>query len=365
MHIPYVVNIGFVTHYYDREEGTGGYAVEVVSRLAREHAVTLYAAGVRTPPPANVTVVRVPALTLKAYATILTFPAAFAAVRRRHDVVHAQGWVANEADVVTAHIVLAAWRDAARTHGVRAPTGERLLGRWVATRELELLARAAAVIAPSVRARDDILHRTARRDGVHAVPHGCERALTLPARADARARCRLDPAAFVAAYVGDARKGLRTAVAALGFAPDAHLLVLSRAARDDYADLAAAAGAADRLHWAPEGAAATDVFGAADVVLQPTIYDTFGMVIGEALALGLPVITSAQAGAAELLEHGASAWLLRGLSGDEAGGALQALRVDAALRQRLVDGGRAVAARWTWDETVRRTVSVYDAVRRG
>ena len=63
----------------------------------------------------------VPALQRPAYGMILTFPAAFGAVRRRHDLVHAQGWVTSTADVVTAHIVLQAWRTAARGAGVRAP----------------------------------------------------------------------------------------------------------------------------------------------------------------------------------------------------------------------------------------------------
>ena len=118
------MNVGFVTHYYDRTEGTGGYAVEVVTRLAREHQVTLYAAGVRSDPPAGVTVVRVPASTWRAYATMLTFPRAFARLRRPHDVVHAQGWVTDDADVVTAHVVLAAWREAAAGAADGSGTGD-------------------------------------------------------------------------------------------------------------------------------------------------------------------------------------------------------------------------------------------------
>jgi len=93
----------------------------------------------------------VPALRGRAYATIVTFPFALAAVRRRHDVVHAQGWTALRADVVTAHIVLGAWRQAAARAGVRPPTGERLLGGWVEGRERGLLSRARRVIGLIVR----------------------------------------------------------------------------------------------------------------------------------------------------------------------------------------------------------------------
>src|SRR5262245_21198674 len=57
-----VMDIALVVHYYDRSEGTGGYAVELATRFAAEHQVTVYAAGVRTPVPDGVRVVHVPAL---------------------------------------------------------------------------------------------------------------------------------------------------------------------------------------------------------------------------------------------------------------------------------------------------------------
>ena len=45
-------------------------------------------------------------------------------------------------------------------------------------------------------------------------------------------------------------------------------------------------------------------YAAADVFVFPTPYDAFGMVLTEAMACGLPVITTTAAGAAELVAHG-------------------------------------------------------------
>ena len=44
-------------------------------------------------------------------------------------------------------------------------------------------------------------------------------------------------------------------------------------------------------------------YGAADALVLPTLYDPFPNVALEALACGLPVITSTKCGAAELLAH--------------------------------------------------------------
>ncbi len=46
-----------------------------------------------------------------------------------------------------------------------------------------------------------------------------------------------------------------------------------------------------------------DFYRGADFMLFPTLYDSFANVIGEALLCGLPVITTAQAGGAEMVIH--------------------------------------------------------------
>ena len=352
------MNIGFVVHHYDPADGTGGYAAQLVPRIATQHEVTLYAAALRAPVPANVRVVRVPAVAGSAYLKILTFPAAFAAVRRRHELVHAQGWVATSAELVTAHIVLAAWREAAARARIPVPPGERWLGGFVARREAGLLARARHVIAPSERARADIRRCAGRADGVSVIHHGFP-AFAVPLdRKTARRRFRLPDDGFVALYAGDARKGFADAVTALAAVPGARLLVASRSQRAPYEALAKARGVASRLCWTGALDDMGPAYAAADVLLYPTIYDTFSMVVAEAMAFGVPVIVSREAGITDLIEHRQSGWILDS-RGPEAAAALRALQDDPALRTRLADGGRAVAARRMWDHVAAETMETY------
>ena len=51
-------------------------------------------------------------------------------------------------------------------------------------------------------------------------------------------------------------------------------------------------------------------YAASDVFLMPTLYEPFGLVFGEAMACGLPVITSPQAGAADWIEHGVNGYVV-------------------------------------------------------
>ena len=354
-----------VVHYFDRSEGTGGYVVELARRFAGAHDLTIYAAGIRSPVPEGVRTVLVPALRGRAYATILTFPAALSLVRGRHDIVHAQGWVANSADVVTAHIVLGAWREAAERADVVSAAGERWLGGLVTRREAQFLrSKTRAVIAPSVQVRTDLKRLYGVKDGVHVVPHGFGPPQGNEFKPAARDRLKLPHDRFIALYVGDARKGLATSLGAIARTPGAHLAVLSGSPRDGYLARADELGLANRVHWLGHLADPASGYAAADVLVHPTIYDTFGLVVAEAMSHGLPVIVSRTAGVSELLEHGVSAWILDSPGEPETAEALQAVLQDPSLRYRLGNGGKAVAATRDWDRVARETLEVYQTALR-
>ncbi|MBI4503060.1 MAG: glycosyltransferase family 4 protein [Gemmatimonadetes bacterium] len=354
------MDIALVVHNFDPASGTGGYVVELSRRFAREHQVTVYASEWSTTVD-GVRMVQVPALRGRAYATIMTFPAAFAAVRKRHDVVHAQGWVTRAADVVTTHIVLDAWRDAARQAGVIAPIGERVLGGFVTARERALVRQARAVIAPSRRAAADIASYYGRTVGVTVIHHGFPGATPLPDRAEARRQLGLPADAFVALYAGDARKGFDAAARAVAGTPSVQLLVASTSASGQYLARAHALGITERVRWAGGLADMRVAFAAADVLLHPTIYDTFAMVVGEALAYGVPVIVSREAGIADLMENGRSGWIV-GADDEGTAAALRVARDDQNMRRRLAEAGRAIALHRTWDQVAADTLAVYRSV---
>jgi len=359
------MNVAIVAHNYDLGEGTGGYTAQILPRIAEEHDVTLYAAQVLAPIPPGVRWVRVPALRSRGYATILTFPAAFAAVRRRHDLVHAQGWVTSGADVVTAHYVLAAWRRIASAWDVPTPRGERWFGGYVERREARLYRRGCRiVIAPSHGVREDLARHYGRTDGVAVVPHGFQPPPTTLDPATARARWNLPSRDVVALWIGDARKGLRTAIDAVGGVHGVRLLVATHASPAPYLAGARRAGCPDRVHWAGYVNPPWPAYAAADILLYPTIYDPFGLVVAEAMSAGVAPIVTRAAGVAELLRHGSSGWLLDKPSVADTVAGLAALRDDPALLRRLREGARAAAARRTWDDVARETLVAYkDAAR--
>jgi glycosyltransferase involved in cell wall biosynthesis len=95
-------------------------------------------------------------------------------------------------------------------------------------------------------------------------------------------------------------------------------------------------------------AALFERYRAADVLVFPTLCDGFGMVVTEAFAQGLPVITTPRAGAADLVRHGENGLIVP--AGDAAALAA-ALEWCLSHRRELNSMRRAAretAARWQW-----------------
>lgn len=102
-----------------------------------------------------------------------------------------------------------------------------------------------------------------------------------------------------------------------------------------------------------------EAFEAADIMIFPTLSDGFGMVVTEAFARGLPVITTDQAGASDLVRHGENGLVIP--AGDT-GAITAALRWCLDNRARLQPMAKAAletARGWQWSDYRAR---LYDVV---
>ena len=93
------------------------------------------------------------------------------------------------------------------------------------------------------------------------------------------------------------------------------------------------------------------IYASADVFCFPSTTDTFGQVILEAGASGLPTLAVAAGGAAELVGHGQTGLLVPPDDPRAFATALGRLVGDAVLRQSLGDAALASAGRRTWERS--------------
>jgi glycosyltransferase involved in cell wall biosynthesis len=101
-------------------------------------------------------------------------------------------------------------------------------------------------------------------------------------------------------------------------------------------------------------------YAVADILVVPSWYEPFGMVILEGMLYGLPIAATEVGGPAEILEHGKTALLFSAKDVAGLAGCLVQLAVNPDLRRTL---GRAAAQEvrctWLWPQVVQRMEAVY------
>ncbi|PRP72168.1 glycosyl transferase family 1 [Chromobacterium amazonense] len=113
-------------------------------------------------------------------------------------------------------------------------------------------------------------------------------------------------------YVGSGfeRKGVARTVRAIRDNPQAWLMVVGGDKRlSRYQATAKELGVSDRVVFAGPQQDVKPFYGMADAFILPTLYDPFPNVCVEALACGLPVLTTLQCGAAEFIQPGVNGWV--------------------------------------------------------
>ena len=133
-------------------------------------------------------------------------------------------------------------------------------------------------------------------------------------RLEQRRRFGIPSAAWVVLFVANEweRKGLVPLLEAVAKMRDSsvHLVAAGHLPAGFLMHCAAKLGIQDRVHMVGQTSHVNECFGMADVFALPTIYEAWGMVIIEALACGLPVLTSETAGASVAVQPGVNGYLL-------------------------------------------------------
>lgn len=237
--------------------------------------------------------------------------------------------------------------------------------------EQRVLSVATAVVTTSAWTRDVLLDAYALPPGlVHVARPGVDRA---PLAAGSRDGGRLLCVGAVTALKGQAEL-----VAALALVRDltwscvlAGALTREPALVDGLRRRLAASGLTDRVRLVGPlgGADLEEAYAAADLLVLPSLVETYGMVVTEALARGLPVLASHVGGVSEALGEagdGPPGLLVPAGRPGALAAALRSWLTDGDLRERL--RRRAVARCETlvpWSDTVDHVSAVLDGVRAG
>lgn len=230
--------------------------------------------------------------------------------------------------------------------------------------------RAAKVIAVSESTRDDLLELLCiPEDRVTVIPLGVDPSFR-PLPTDPNRPSPLDGRPYIL-HVGtlEPRKNLNVLVRAFASLRERrsipHALALVGARGWSYQpifDLVTSLGLQDHVRlvdYVGPGELPLWYTGA-DLFAFPSVYEGFGLPVLEAMACGLPVVTTDSSSLRELAAD--AALLVEPGSSEALEEAMRQILEDGALRDRLRAKGLERAARYSWEATARETARVYEAV---
>ncbi len=137
------------------------------------------------------------------------------------------------------------------------------------------------------------------------------------------------------------------------------LLVVGKGKEKAYEGMARECGVADRVIFAGVTREVEKYYAAGDVFAMPSVYDTFGMAVLEAMAAGLPVIISRTVGARDLVQDGIEGFILN----DPPTAAQLSRKLDFLFhgqnRIRMGECARKRALKHDWDRVAGQMASLY------
>lgn len=225
------------------------------------------------------------------------------------------------------------------------------------------------VVAASALLRDDCLKAYPASE-LQVVLPGVDAPQHAMSPAEARRALGLTHAGRLLLFVANdyARKGLEALLQALTQLPrDVHLAIVGDTQqRARFTQRAQALQVQDRLHFLGTLPEVGPAYQAADVLVHPTLEDSYAMVVLEAMAHGLPVVVSAFPWcgiAAELTDHQQALLLTDPHDANTLADTLSRLLDDDALQTHLRAQGRTFAAARDWLHAALEYEKIYALTR--
>jgi glycosyltransferase involved in cell wall biosynthesis len=396
------LRLAVVSPFVDRRHGTERALAELLERLARDYGfeIHLYAQRVEDIPVSNPSEARSAPSTPSGIIIwhkvplfpgphVVQFPAwmflnsflrwwhtAFG--RASYDFVLSPGINCLHPDVVIVHALFHRLKELAReenqdraTHaGIIRRLHRRVYYGLLTSLERRVYTDPKVILAAVSKRTAGLLKKYFRREDVWVIANGVDTkhfsiSARLERRAESRKRRGFRDEEFVLLLIGNDwhNKGLPSLLEGMAALPGLPIRLLV-AGDDDSKPFRARAeqlGVEDRCRWERSSPEVLDFYSAADVYVSPSREDSFGLPVAEAMACGLPVITSVCAGVADYIDEGLDGFVLRDPRDTRALAELiERLRAQPDLRERLGEAASKTIQEWDWS---RNAAAVWELLK--
>lgn len=376
------MKICIVTHTVQKGDGQGRVNYEVaLEAIRRGYHLTLLASHVDLELQQHPQVNWVP-ISVQGYPTEFIRNMVFAIkstkwlrkYRAEIDLVKVNGAITHAAGNVNAvHFVHSSWQKfTAQKNQIKLDNFVYNFYQWLYTTlnahwEKQAFAKAEVIVAVSEKVAQDLLAIGVPQTSIQVIVNGVDLQEFSPGISDSYGapghKWRLPEGVPLALFVGDirlSRKNLDTVLQALVQVPELHLAVAGNTQGSPYLQLAASLGLSERVHFLGQRSDVPELMKAVDFLVFPSRYEPFGLVVIEAMASGLPVITASSTGAADLVTTESGIVLSDADDPDPLSQALQLLSSDRTLCQKMGQAARSVAEQHSWTNMAQTYLDLFE-----
>ena len=374
------MHIGIVTHNILPGDGQGRANYEIVKYALKQGArVRVVADAIAEDLLPDIEVYRVP---LPSWTHKINLPkVAIFAHRADHiiqswtekpDILHNYGYCTSlPHDINTSQYVHAAW---AQSTFHTSRTNRNLYGayQWLYTQsnahwERHAYHQARVVVAASGTVREELKTLVGvPEDRLRVINNGADLNEFYPlpeGETPDRTGLELPENVVLGVFAGDIRtprKNLDSVLKAMAQVEGFHLAVVGRLEGSPYPALAEQLGLTKRVHFLDFRRDIAAIFRASDFFVFPSRYEACALVLSEAAASGIPILSSRTTGGAEVIAPGAGLLIddpndIKALTG-----ALKALVQQPEQRARMQSIARAHASEQSWEKIGKQYYGLYE-----
>jgi len=386
---PHRPRIAVLSPFLDKRHGTERCIAEQIERLSKIYDFHLYSSRVEDLDLSNITWHRVwipPGPHLFRFLWWLFANRLHRMGDRlrglRPDLIYSPGINCLDADLIVVHMLFESFRLqmrnelSLRRNPVR--TWPLLLHRRIYYKFLGLLesriysSEKVSLVAVSGKTAREIKDLYPRKSDPAVIYHGLDTARFSPVRRQAlrpaaRAALNLAGDDFAILLIGNdwKNKGLTCLLEAAGKL-DKHeirLLIVGEDSPVPYQELIHRLGLVEQVKLLPRRPDVEFYYAAADVYAGPSLEDTFSLPPAEAMACGLPAITTRAAGVSEIIHHGVDGIILEDPTDAQTlSGWLARLLAEPDLRDRMGKAAAQTAVQYTWERNAEQLRELIDGL---
>ena len=369
------MKICIVTHKIRKGDGQGRVNYEVVQEaIRRGHDLTLLASEI-APELAENSAVNCIYIPVEGYPTEFIRNFIFAQKsadwlrknRANLDLIKVNGAITMGAsDVNAVHFVHGSWLKSP-VHISHKRKDLYGLYQWLFTAanaywEKQAFRKSKIIIAVSEKVAQELVNIDVPRSQIRVVVNGVDLQEFAPG-VSSRTELGLPENVNLALFAGDiriSRKNLDTVLHALVKVPELHLAVVGGTQDSPYPAMAKALNISKRVHFLGYRRDMPQIQRASDLFVFPSRYEPFGLVVIEAMASGLPVITATTTGAADLVNPDCGIVLDDCDDVNALADALGLLNSDRSLRQQMGKVARTIAEQHSWSTMAQTYLNIFE-----